>query len=223
MSQQLDQPDVEYFLKELQSDRAKRRESTCRRITEREIKDERVLRKLEELAASDPVAYVREAASKALIKFGYTPPRPKVLAASSQGTTGDNFSYTSPRQPVLAVSSQDKTGAKFSVAWYWIVLGLVFAGIVFVVANPFGYTGVCYGFSGGPLGCTFEDYIRVGIGWGSVLGAIICLTPGVVLFLILATWNSPSPKQPTDSTGGSVPPKKSQAVAMFPSKRNPDE
>jgi hypothetical protein len=58
---------VEGPLADLQSDRAKKRESACHALARLDVSDERIVRALETLAYQDEVAYVRTAASEALL------------------------------------------------------------------------------------------------------------------------------------------------------------
>lgn len=66
MLQVLQDDEVMRLLDDLHSDSAKRRWATCNRIAKLSASDERIVRTLENLATSDPVQYVREAAIAAL-------------------------------------------------------------------------------------------------------------------------------------------------------------
>lgn len=95
MSQSLAADEVDQILLDLAAPEAERREAAAKRIARGKSSDERVVRKLQELAASDPHAYVRESASAALLAVGQTVPvvnvRPAVNAGCDVGLGRPSF------------------------------------------------------------------------------------------------------------------------------------
>jgi hypothetical protein len=65
---------TEQLLQGLAASEAKQREAAAKRIAQQKPSDERIVSQLQNLAASDPYAYVREAASVALLALGQTVP-----------------------------------------------------------------------------------------------------------------------------------------------------
>lgn len=66
--------ETEQILQGLAAPEAKRREAAAKLSAQRKLGDERIISQLQNLAASDPYAYVREAASGALLALGQTVP-----------------------------------------------------------------------------------------------------------------------------------------------------